>query len=104
MIRESESAVPAMHPAMPGHFPDNPVVPAVVILEGVRNALTAWQEASSIATILHVKFVAVLRPEERFKITLSSDDLRRFSFDCRKDSGVRFAYGEFLAGPSDDAR
>jgi acyl-coenzyme A synthetase/AMP-(fatty) acid ligase len=38
--REVSGAISALHPALAGHFPGNPVVPGVVILERVCRALT----------------------------------------------------------------
>jgi 3-hydroxyacyl-[acyl-carrier-protein] dehydratase len=101
MQRETNDVIPSRHAALAGHFPGNPVVPAVVILDRVRKALDGWPGAAPITKINHAKFIAVLRPEERFKITLSSGDLKKFAFECEKEDGVRFAYGEFVAGAAD---
>ena len=35
-----EFCIPPNHPALPGHFPDNPIVPAVVIIQEVARRLT----------------------------------------------------------------
>jgi 3-hydroxymyristoyl/3-hydroxydecanoyl-(acyl carrier protein) dehydratase len=88
---------------MPGPFPGNAVVPAVVILDHVGAALAAWRRDFIISRISRAKFIAVLRPEESFTVTLASDDLTSFSFDCRKESGSQIASGEFLAGLSSHA-
>jgi 3-hydroxyacyl-[acyl-carrier-protein] dehydratase len=98
MRQESSDMIPAEHAVLAGHFPGNPVVPAVVILDRVGSALDQWCGAAPITRISHAKFVAVLRPEEKFKIRLRSHDLRNFAFECEKEKdGVRFAYGEVLA-------
>jgi 3-hydroxymyristoyl/3-hydroxydecanoyl-(acyl carrier protein) dehydratase len=101
--QEASYVVAAAHPAMPGHFPGNAVVPAVVILDHVGAALAAWRRDFIISRISRAKFIAVLRPEESFTVTLASDDLTSFSFDCRKESGSQIASGEFLAGLSSHA-
>jgi 3-hydroxymyristoyl/3-hydroxydecanoyl-(acyl carrier protein) dehydratase len=103
MQQELHDVISADHAALPGHFPGHPVVPAVVILNRVRKALATWQKALSITRISRAKFVAVLSPDENFKITLSSADLKKFSFVCRKENGVQFAHGEFLAGLKENA-
>lgn len=50
------------HPSLAGHFPDNPIVPGVVILD---HLMQLWQKESgqSINKILNAKFVNLLRPD-----------------------------------------
>jgi 3-hydroxyacyl-[acyl-carrier-protein] dehydratase len=97
MQQQFHSIVSASHPALAGHFPGDAVVPAVLILDRVRGALRAWHEGCQLTGIPHARFTAVLRPDESFTITLTSADLVRFSFDCRKADGARFANGEIVA-------
>jgi 3-hydroxyacyl-[acyl-carrier-protein] dehydratase len=97
MQQRFDNIVAASHPALEGHFPGDAVVPAVVILDRVRNALRNWHGNCRVTGISHARFTAVLRPEESFTITLTSDDLVRIAFDCRKADGTRFANGEMLA-------
>ena len=35
----AQFSIPFEHPALPGHFPGQPVVPGVVILEAVQTAI-----------------------------------------------------------------
>jgi len=46
--------VPSAHPALPGHFPGNPIVPGVVLLDRVAAALE--KNGSRLARIGVVKF------------------------------------------------
>jgi len=47
------------HPSLAGHFPGNPVVPGVVILEYVRQCIEEWKHSSIKASSLKsVKFLS----------------------------------------------
>jgi|SRR5580658_4006514 3-hydroxyacyl-[acyl-carrier-protein] dehydratase len=104
MQQQFESVISAGHPALAGHFPGNAVVPAVVILDRVRGALCAWHESCQVVGISNARFIDVLRPGERFTITLTSADLIRVSFDCRKADGTRFANGELVSSRAEQGR
>ena len=60
--------ISALHPALAGHFPGNPIVPGVVILRRVCRAVT--QAHGAVTAVPVVKFHAPLRPEETFDIGL----------------------------------
>jgi len=57
------------HPALPGHFPGNPLVPGVLVLDRVAAALRA-RGATSLAGFSQVKFTATLKPGEDARIEL----------------------------------
>lgn len=59
-IRETVR-IDADHPSLPGHFPGNPVVPGVVLLDRIAAALER-AGAGRFARIGMVKFLAPLRP------------------------------------------
>lgn len=67
--------VPADHPCLAGHFPGNPVVPGVVVLDQVAAAL-ARCEGGSLVGFSQVKFVAPLLPEQRAELQLELTDAR----------------------------
>src|SRR5437868_5279247 len=56
--------IPADHPSLPGHFPDAPIVPAVVILDEVIAALAEWRGQCQLTAIPTVKFLAPLKPDQ----------------------------------------
>ena len=80
----------ADHPSLPGHFPGAPLVPGVIILDEVVAALDEWRRDSQLSGIRSVKFLAPLKPEQPFTISLSatSKDAGEVSFCCRVDERV----------------
>lgn len=53
--------IPLSHPCLSGHFPDNPIVPGVVVLERVIEAV-ADDSGARVLGIRRSKFVRPLRP------------------------------------------
>jgi 3-hydroxymyristoyl/3-hydroxydecanoyl-(acyl carrier protein) dehydratase len=80
----------ADHPSLPGHFPGAPLVPGVVILDEVVAALAEWRQNSQLSGIRSVKFLAPLKPEQLFKISLSATSKKtgEVSFCCRAEARV----------------
>ena len=71
---EAPLRVAADHPAIPGHFPGNPLVPGVLLLDAVVDAAEQWLTGRlQVLVLRHVKFVAPLRPGEDARIGLSLD-------------------------------
>ena len=77
-----DCSIPASHRSIPGHFPGNPIVPAVVILDEVIAACNEWQPAIQIEGISNVKFVSPLRPDQKFNISLSYEGKKSVTFEC----------------------
>jgi len=67
--------IPAQHPSLPGHFPGNPIVPGVVLLDRIASALER-AGAGRFARIFAVKFIAPLRPDEDAQLHALSDETR----------------------------
>lgn len=61
--------VPVDHPCLAGHFPGHPLVPGVVLLEHVAQALRAWR-GQRLIRVLDVKFAAPLLPGETAQLRL----------------------------------
>ena len=78
------------HPSLPGHFPGAPLVPGVLILDEVVAALDEWRQDSQLTGISSVKFLAPLKPEQPFTISLfvTSKDAGEVSFCCRAQERV----------------
>lgn len=83
-MAEPWQAVPENHPALPGHFPGRPVVPGVVILSYVRDALCrhAGREVYCSAWP-GVKFLSPLRPGEAFAVEVDPGPAESAKFTVR---------------------
>lgn len=75
----------AEHPALAGHFPGNPVVPGVVLLRHVADALKHWRNQP--VSRFEVKFLAPLLPEQDAEIELRAD-VSRVRFAIRRGADV----------------
>lgn len=63
MKKQNHLQIPVNHPAFPGHFPGTPIVPGVVLLDEVIQAITADTGLDATALqISAVKFMSPLRP------------------------------------------
>ncbi|MDG4595228.1 MAG: hydroxymyristoyl-ACP dehydratase [Candidatus Contendobacter sp.] len=83
----------ADHPSLTGHFPDNPIVPGVVILEEVMRAFEDWRPESRVVGMPVVKFLAPLRPGQPFTIRFVESGGRGVRFECVRDDGQTLAQG-----------
>ncbi len=75
MILQQNFSVPANHPSLEGHFPGNPIVPGVVILDEIVSiAQTMIDNAVTWSGAPNVKFHSPLRPEEWVVLVLECSD------------------------------
>jgi 3-hydroxyacyl-[acyl-carrier-protein] dehydratase len=65
----SEFIVPANHPSLPGHFPGQPIVPAVVLLDAVLATIRAGR-ACALQSIPVAKFLQPVLPDERIELRI----------------------------------
>ena len=73
------------HPSLAGHFPGNPIVPGVVILEEVIEALMATCKVRRIVGVPWVKFLAPLGPDQAFVVGFDRTAPGRIGFRCIRD-------------------
>lgn len=90
-MHHDDFRIPATHPSLAGHFPGNPVVPGVVLLDEVAAALQRRYDRR-IAGFSQVKFVAPLLPEQIAVLQLELTD-ERLRFRVLRDD-VLIASGE----------
>lgn len=74
--------IDAAHPALPGHFPGNPVVPGVMLLHCVADALRQWRGLR--LRRFDAKFLSPLLPEQDAVIELQNNGAR-VRFTIRRD-------------------
>jgi 3-hydroxymyristoyl/3-hydroxydecanoyl-(acyl carrier protein) dehydratase len=75
--------IPETHPSLPGHFPDNPIVPGVVILNEVMEAVRETSSTPiSFLGLPTAKFLSPLRPGEALAIQIDEDSAGITSFLC----------------------
>ena len=104
MTFEIDAEIDRSHPALPGHFPGNPIVPAVVILAEVSAAIkVAFGSGTEITRLPAVKFLAPLLPGERIRIALQPRGTAALQFTVTR-GGQRIALGtaEFSRGAHSD--
>ena len=78
------------HPALPGHFPGNPIVPGVVLLDRVAAALE--KRGARLARIGVVKFLTPLKPDQDATLAIARNGMR-VSFRIDRD-GAPILRGE----------
>lgn len=78
-------SIPSDHPCLTGHFPGRPLVPGVVVLEQVLQAVAAeYGHAVGALRLPQVKFMAPLLPDEQARIELEGQ-APRWKFRVLRD-------------------
>ncbi|OHE83872.1 MAG: hypothetical protein A2579_04635 [Lysobacterales bacterium RIFOXYD1_FULL_69_11] len=84
------------HPCLPGHFPGRPVVPGVVVLDRVVEAIEAVHGPLGPLRLPQVKFMQPLLPGEAADIDLDEAAPGRWRFRVQRE-GTLLASGEVVA-------
>lgn len=80
--------IAADHPALPGHFPGKPIVPGVVILDHVQQAIEHQHGAlAAPVKLAQVKFVQPLFPEQDAEIDIEQAS-RGWKFRVRRGDAL----------------
>ena len=93
-------SVPHDHPCLPGHFPGQPIVPGVVVLDHVLAAIEQAHGALGALRLPQVKFLQPLLPGEPARVELlpagDSDGTPRWRFRVWRDATL-LASGEVVS-------
>ena len=84
------------HPALPFHFPGNPIVPGVWLLSLIEATVRErFGPGISVRGVPEASFRAALRPDESFRIELDRVATDRVAFAVESE-GARIADGAFI--------
>ena len=99
-VVEFDFCVAADHPSLPGHFPQQPIVPGVLLLD---HLLCQLQRATgrSVLCLRQVKFSAALQPQERAhaRCEVDGDGVAFRVTVSRQGVAVTAASGRLSLGP-----
>lgn len=76
--------VAADHPALAGHFPGNPVVPGVVILEQLVQVLRQQMGELRVTALPSVKFLAPMVPDQDYDVVFTEKQPGHLGFAITK--------------------
>jgi 3-hydroxymyristoyl/3-hydroxydecanoyl-(acyl carrier protein) dehydratase len=88
-------SIPHDHASLPGHFPGRPIVPGVVLLERVLEAIELTHASLGALRMPQVKFMQPLLPGEPAKVVLEGE-APRWRFRVLRDAAL-LASGEVIA-------
>ena len=95
--------VPHDHPSLPGHFPGRPLVPGVVVLDRVIDAIERQAGPLDRLRLPQVKFLQPLLPGEQASVEIEPldplDGAPRWRFRVLRGNAL-LASGEVVAAPS----
>lgn len=99
-LSRSNFQVTASHPSLEGHFPGQPIVPGVLLLDHVQSAAESWLGHEFGSTRwTQIKFMRPLLPDQEVFIDLEMSDggsRIRFRIVTTVDDAL-IAAGEFAA-------
>ncbi len=97
----AQASVPQNHPSLAGHFPGQPIVPGVVLLDLVLDAIQAqWAGPLMLTAIVSTKFLQAVAPdtqlEMRIKLTRDEQPSRLKARFTTTHAGASVLEGSFM--------
>lgn len=80
--------IPSSHPALPGHFQGEPIVPGVVLLDLAQSVLREVMPGARVIGMPFVKFQAPLRPDESVEISVMPKSPGNAGFEIRRGESL----------------
>lgn len=91
--------IEAEHPALAGHFPGEPLVPASVLLGALHDIISELYSDCRVGTLQHAKFFSPLRPAQDANIEIESQD-HLIQFRIWRGTDI-ISMGTFILAPED---
>ncbi|MBV1932245.1 MAG: hypothetical protein KUG71_11080 [Porticoccaceae bacterium] len=76
-----EFTISDQHPALSGHFPGRPIVPAALLIDELSRRI-AQDLDQMFCCAKQVRFVAAIKPNETIKVEYTSKNLHEVRFQC----------------------
>ncbi len=88
-------SVPVEHPALPGHFPGQPIVPGVVILDLLVEEWRKRRPDAPLRGLRKMKFISMLAPGQEFAVSWGEVRDGKVTFTA-ESGGKSLATGQFV--------
>jgi 3-hydroxymyristoyl/3-hydroxydecanoyl-(acyl carrier protein) dehydratase len=91
--------VSSEHPSLPGHFPGNPVIPGVVLLDEMLGVVAQATGLAAPLLLQRAKFEGMAVPDQTVTVLIEEQDTAALRFRCEAE-GRRLVSGSLCAMPS----